>query len=301
MKICAITMVYKDYWALSQWYTHYGRLVGFDNLYVVAHGRDALVAQMCPRASVITIPRERLNGFDRNRGQMLNSFADGLGLSYDWVVRTDADELICFDPAVYRSFKDIFEASSSTALFGLGLNVAETVADNVLKDGDMALGHRSKAVFTGHYSKAWASKRGTALWRHGMWAGPRKLGAAVFDLPKGVYLVHLKYANLDALEIANHHRKEVGNAEGRGLPGAAWKEADKDASRFYANFAKYGEKAWLRARDEAYTAIVAEPIRDDKENVLRSRSTIFKYKVTLPDWFKTEFGSGQTATAKAVP
>ena len=209
--------------------------------------------------------------------------------------RTDADELICFDPGIYDSFDDIFQSAASTAMFALGLNVAETVADDVLEDGEMALGHRSHAVFTGHYSKAWVSKRGTALWRHGVWAGPRKLGSAVFDLPQGVYLVHLKYANLEALEIANRHRKEVGNAEGRGLPGPAWKEADKDASRFYANFARYSEKTWSAARDEAYTAIVAEPIRDDKENVLRSRSTIFKYKVTLPDWFKSEFGAGLTA------
>ena len=58
MNICAITMVYKDYWALSQWYLHYGRLVGFDNLYVVAHGADPEIARLCPRATVITVPRE---------------------------------------------------------------------------------------------------------------------------------------------------------------------------------------------------------------------------------------------------
>ena len=63
MKICAITMVYRDYWALSQWYAHYGRLVGFDNLYVVAHGADPEIAQICPRASVITVPRDSLEGF----------------------------------------------------------------------------------------------------------------------------------------------------------------------------------------------------------------------------------------------
>ena len=52
MNICAITMVYKDYWALSQWYAHYGRMLGFDNLYIVAHGADAKIASLCPRATV---------------------------------------------------------------------------------------------------------------------------------------------------------------------------------------------------------------------------------------------------------
>lgn len=290
MNICAITMVYKDYWALSQWYAHYGRLLGFNNLYVVAHGHDDKIATICPLASVITIPREKLDGFDRRRSQMLNHFADGLGLSYDWVIRTDADELICFDPEIYASFKEIFETSTSNALFALGMNVAEVFDEKHLKDGEMALGHRSKAVFSGHYSKAWASKRGTALWRHGIWVGTRRLSTAVFELPKGVYLMHLKYANLEALEIANHHREEVGNAVGRGLPGTAWKDADGDASRFYANLAAYDEKEWISARDEAYSLVVSEPIRDEKENVLRSKSETLKCIVTLPNWFKEQFG-----------
>jgi hypothetical protein len=284
-------MVYKDYWALSQWYTHYGRLVGFDNLYVVAHGPDDRVAQICPRASVITIPRDILEGFDRRRGQTLNSFSDGLALSYDWVIRTDADELICFDPSIYQSLEQIFENVSSKAVFALGLNVAQVADDRVLKEGQMALGYRSKAVFTGHYSKAWAAKRGTALWRHGIWVGSRKLPTATFDLPEGVYMMHLKYANLEALEAANQHRTEVGNAPGKGLPGAAWKEADRDASRFYANLAEYDEKDWAVARDEAFASILADPVRDENESVLRSKSKIFKYRVALPGWFKTQFGT----------
>ncbi len=283
-------MVYKDYWALSQWYTHYGRLVGFDNLYVVAHGFDDQVAQICPRASVITVPRDVLEGFDRRRGQMLNSFSDGLALSYDWVIRTDSDELICFDPSVHQSLGAIFENVSSKAVFALGLNVAEVPDDKVLEERHMALGHRSKAVFTGHYSKAWAAKRGTALWRHGIWVGSRRLPTATFDLPKGVYMLHLKYANLNALEVANQHRTEVGNSPGKGLPGAAWKEADRDATRFYANFAAYDDKEWSIARDEAYNSILSDPVRDEKESVLRSKSKIFKYRVTLPDWVKMQFG-----------
>jgi len=123
-----------------------------------------MIAEICPKANVITIPRDIFEGFDRRRGQMLNSFADRLGLSYDWVIRTDADELICFDPAIYSCFEEVFDTASSKALFALGLNVAEVIYEKVLKAGEMALGHRSKAVFSGHYSKAWASRRGTALW-----------------------------------------------------------------------------------------------------------------------------------------
>ena len=290
MNICAITMVYKDYWALSQWYAHYGRMLGFDNLYIVAHGADAKVASLCPRATVITVPRETLEGFDRRRGQVLNSFADGLAVSFDWVIRTDADELICYDPALYTSLHAVLETASAKSMFALGLNVAETLEDDVLAAGQMALGHRRTAVFSGHYSKAWVTKRGTGLWRHGIWVGPKRIETAVFDLPRGVYLMHLKYANIDALETANQHRTDVGNMPGRGLPGAAWKEAEQTAARFYARLAGFRDETWEVARDHAYATISADPVRDTKENVLRAKSTVFKQRVTLPEWVAATFG-----------
>ena len=42
----------------------------------------------------------------RMRAQLLNSIQDGLGVIYDWVIRTDTDELICLDPAYHGSFAD---------------------------------------------------------------------------------------------------------------------------------------------------------------------------------------------------
>ena len=239
---------------------------------------------------MITVPRETLEGFDRRRGQVLNSFADGLAVSFDWVIRTDADELICYDPALYTSLHAVLETATAKSMFALGLNVAETLEDDVLAEGQMALGHRRTAVFSGHYSKAWVTKRGTGLWRHGIWVGPKRIETAVFDLPRGVYLMHLKYANIDALETANQHRTDVGNMPGRGLPGAAWKEADQTAARFYARLAGFRDETWEVARDHAYATISAEPVRDAKENVLRAKSTVFEQRVTLPKWVAATFG-----------
>ena len=72
MKICAITMVYRDYWALSQWYAHYGKHLGPQNLFVIAHGPDPEIARLCPQASVIAIPRDGFAHFDKSRSRMLN-------------------------------------------------------------------------------------------------------------------------------------------------------------------------------------------------------------------------------------
>ncbi|MFG6566123.1 glycosyltransferase family 2 protein [Sulfitobacter sp. 1A13421] len=287
MKICAITMVYRDYWALSQWYAHYSRHLGSEHLYIVSHGNDPKVSELCPRASVITVPRGDLTGFDRLRAHLLNGFQDGLGALYDWVIRTDADELICFDPERYANFSDLFASRKrASALFALGMNLAEIESDPTLTAEANVLHYRREAHFSGHYSKAWAVRRGTHLVRHGIQTAPERLDDTSFTFPKGVYLVHLKYANSAALIDANQHRTLIGNAGGKGLPGKAWAQADQDASRFYAAFRELTELDWPLAERRAYRRIKRDPVRDEKLNVLRARSVKFPFRTTLPKWFE---------------
>ncbi|KZY01306.1 MULTISPECIES: glycosyltransferase family 2 protein [unclassified Sulfitobacter] len=287
MKICAITMVYRDYWAISQWYAHYSRHLKPEHLYIVAHGHDEMIGKLCPGANVITVPRDDLAGFDRVRGQLLNGLQDGLGALFDWVIRTDADELICIDPMKFPSFEALFEAHKrASALFALGINLAEVDGDRELIAGDDVLKHRSHAVFSGHYSKAWAVRRGTHMARHGVEVPSDRLDKASLTLPKGIYLVHLKYASTQALAEANAHRKQVASGCERGLPGKLWLEADQDAQNFYSRLATLPDAPWMKARLKAYRAITRSPVRDAKLKVLRAKSIKFGLRTTLPDWFK---------------
>ena len=148
-------MVYKDYWALAQWYAHYGKLLGAVNLYIVAHGKDDEISRICPDASVIVIPRDDLNGFDQVRARFLNQIKDALCVFYDRVIRTDADELIVLDPERFATFQDVFEAHRGSAVFALGLDLVE-------------LAGARWAVFNSHYSKAWTSRAGMQLLLHGV-------------------------------------------------------------------------------------------------------------------------------------
>ncbi|MGC1497174.1 MAG: glycosyltransferase family 2 protein [Sulfitobacter sp.] len=287
MKICAVTMVYRDYWALSQWYAHYARHLGSENLYIIAHGADPKIAELCPRASVITIPRDDLAGFDRARARMLNNIQDGLGVVYDWVIRTDADELICLDPAHHGSFVDLFDQQpSATALFALGFNVAEVEGETPLRRSDAALGKRRNAAFTGHYSKAWAVRRGVHLVRHGIGVPAKRVTTAEFNMPQGVYMAHLKYANLMALVDANTDRAKVASGSEKGLPGKAWSDADKDSQKFLNMFAKLPVWEWDRAMTTAYTEIIKTPVRDTDQSLLRAKSVNFPCRTMLPDWFQ---------------
>jgi len=256
--------VYQDHWALAKWYAHFSGQLGAEHLYVIAHGPDPEISKICPDAKVITVPRDTLAGFDRARAQMLNSIQDGLGVLYDWVIRTDADELIMLDPEQYRDFPEFFtQYDAEDAVFAVGLNVTP----------------EREAVFSGHYSKAWAVKRGTHLLRHGI-----KSNADALTLPVGVYLAHLKFAHTAALSEANTHRSAIANGTEKGLPGRAWRDAERSAKRFYDTTAKLPVQPWGDAAADAHKRIQSAPIKEGQ--ILRAQSITFDARVPLPDWFK---------------
>lgn len=292
MKICALTMVYRDHWALSQWYMHYGSQLGAKNLYIVAHGRDDRIAEICPNANVITIPRDDLDRFDWSRGKMLNEYQATLTKKYDWVIRTDADELVCIDPNYYPSFEALFSKRWGPAIFGLGFEVAEGLEDQPIPMDVPALSQRSSAVFSGHYSKAWAVNGITRLVRHGVEVGKRRANRVNFAIPEGVYIAHLKYADITALADANTHRIEVANAKGTAMPGAAWQDPEKTAYKFFRKFSSFPVVPWDEARKEAFDETSKDPIRDANTGIVRARSTHYQKTTILPEWFKT-FGSSK--------
>ena len=283
MKICAVTMVYQDYWALSQWYAHYGRHLGEGNLFIVSHGSDPKVQALCPKASVITVPRDDLTRFDVVRSDMLNSLQNMLGLTYDWVIRTDADELICFDPNMYSSFADMMSQSDAPALFALGFDLFEYEGDDVLTGIEPVLSKRSTAVFSGHYSKAWAVREAIDLRRHGVRTAPKKV--IEFVMPSGCFLAHLKYANMPELFATDEIRMKIAGGEEKGLPGNAWQFASIRAIQQYRMVAGLAHLDWEAGRNVAYQAL-QDPIRNQDRGLVRCKSIKFDFKTILPDWFK---------------
>ena len=244
MKICALTMVYRDHWALSQWYMHYGRLLGFENLYVIAHGRDDEISEICPNAKVVTIPRDNLDRFDGARSEILNEFQISLTQTYDWIIRTDADELVCLDPNHYSSFQALFSKRWGPAVFALGLEVAEQIGDTPVDMNIPVLSKRTAAMFSGHYSKAWTVNSITRLMRHGV---------------------------------------AVASAKGTAMPGAAWRDPQKTDKKFFRKFETFPKLGWERARQQAYEKLSRDPIREPGTGIVRARSHRFHNTTTLQD------------------
>ncbi len=265
-------MVYRDYWALSHWVRHYSALVGRENLFIVAHGKDKQIEAIASGASVITIPRDAMDGFDVVRGRVLNGLQSSLSNVYDWVLRTDVDELIVIDPSRFGSIDEVLASCDAPALFALGCDLVEDDP-----------GH--SAVFTGHYSKAFAVAGDTRLYRHGVRLRKKLLKHFKYVMPVGVYLAHIKYANKHELACSNEHRIAVASAEGSGLPGRAWQEAHRDAERMFRKVGKMPWVAWDEASQTAYEALSIEPIYEEQRGVLRCRSIRFNEKAEPPEWF----------------
>ena len=279
-------MVYRDYWALAQWIRHYSKQVGIENLYVVVHGRDKEVNKIACGANILTIPRDDLEGFDKRRNKMLNRFQSGLLQFYDWAIRTDADELICVDPDLNGSLDRFLGNTTEDAVFATGLNVFEQADEPEMPDGCSVFDCRHAAVITGNYSKAWAVKTDAPLMRHGVKLNAENGRSYTYSFPRGVYLAHLKFANIDALTDVNATRKEVARSGVPGLPGWGWKRADEHTKKFFREAETLEFTPWHDTVENALKRISTDMKLDEKDGVIRAPGIPYVAKVRLPEWFK---------------
>ncbi|MCT4558570.1 MAG: glycosyltransferase family 2 protein [Pelagimonas sp.] len=278
-------MVHRDHWALSRWYAHHGHQLGAENLYIVAHGADPLIAQICPRATVITIPRDGFDNFDRKRAAMLDGFHSGLSQIYDWVIRCDADELICHDPLYYPSLAAaIYANAENPVLTALGFDLVEMPFDRPMTEGPV-LTQRRHMAFSGHYSKAVASRRPIGFQLHGVRVAPKRLNSFPFAMPRGLFLAHLKYANKQALKDATQVRMQVAAQDAPGGPGAGWRAADEDATKFYETFMGKRTEPWEVSEKHAFDTLSIKPTRNEKFNIVKTRALKLDHRTELPDRF----------------
>ena len=284
MKICALTMVYRDHWALSRWYAHFARELGAGNLFIVAHGPDAEIARLCPEASVITVPRDRFDNFDRDRAALLNGIMAGLLAPYDVAIRTDADEIVCYDPALHPSLRAAVASVDAPVLTALGFDLVEQPGDAALS-GAPVLSERRHLAFSGHYSKACIARRPVEFLLHGTRVAPRRLQDFPFTMPRGLYLAHLKYANSAVLAEGNAVRQMVAGGDGTGLPGTGWKEADADARAFHESFASKKPVPWSEAERAAFETLSVKPARLERHGVVKTRALKMAVRTVLPDSF----------------
>lgn len=246
MRIAAITMAYQEYAMLEKWYHHYGELVGYDNLYVVSHGFDERHRDITPKASHITFPRHQMKGFEGNRQNALSELQKSLYRYYDAVIRVDVDEFLFVDPELHDSFIGCIEKhtkNSTQAWYALGFNSFCLDPETNAETGPNMSAVARHGVVTSVYSKAVAARQNFVVFLHGAWY----VGKTVFNtntcvMPDGLYLAHLKYADMKELSKSNEFRVDM-NSEDKGddnarVGGDAWAKGDEHSALFLRRLRK---------------------------------------------------------------
>ena len=90
------------------------------------------------------------------------------------------------------------------------------------------------------------------------------------------------------MQAATQVRLEVGNAEGKGLPGAGWQAADADAVKFLETFAAKPVLPWDKAEAKAYATLSVKPSRIEKSAVVKTRALKLPYRTELPARFAAQ-------------
>ena len=133
---------------------------------------------------------------------------------------------------------------------------------------------RTAALFTGHYSKAWAFRQDARALRRGMDVGKRRANRA-------------KFADTTALAKANPHRKEVASSEDAGMPGTAWASLHVEDQRFFSRFRSFRNIPLETVCNEAYRQLSVDPVREQNSSIVSARSLRFNANTHLPEWFQS--------------
>ena len=195
--------------------------------------------------------------------------------------------MVCVDTSLHGSINDMLASTSQDAVFSIGLNVFEQADENEMPDGISVFDCRSVAVVTGNYSKAWAVRKDAPLMRHGVKLTNDNDTDYTYLFPKGVFMCHLKFANIQALGDANVTRKKIARSGARGVPGWGWRRADAHTMKFFETAETMPFMKWSDALDLAYSSIPTDMKSEEGDGVIRSPGIPFLAKTRLPSWFKT--------------
>jgi hypothetical protein len=244
--VAVLTVARDEAAMLPRWVRWYGSQVGVENLVVVDDNTTdgSTDGLPCP---VLRIPGFAAGEFEQRRIALVSGLAQGLLQSYDWVVFTDVDEFLVPDPAHHADLPAYLEArAGQEVLAGVCLNVLHVpgVEPEPLRDDLPVLGQRSFAKFVPVMCKP-SVKRVPAAWSdasHGV--------AAPFGVDPELFLVHLKFADVGALERVAQARHELATADGRGI-GSSWQHPGAAMAAMVAAFIGTADPAAAREFDPA--------------------------------------------------
>lgn len=120
MRICAFTMAYNEEFFLPIWYEYYGRLLGYENLYLLDHGSDDGSSAFFDNDRRVLLPRGALDEFQR--AATVSDFQHRLLSKYDVVIFTDCDEIL-IPRLEFGDLREFITNSTGPAIRAVGLDL----------------------------------------------------------------------------------------------------------------------------------------------------------------------------------
>jgi hypothetical protein len=188
MKVAALTMVYNEpVWA-RVWARHYAGQVGAENCLVLDHGSD----DGSTEGLGVQVERMRRSALDEDaRARLISDCTRELLRVYDAVVHSDADELLIADPGQSCDLR-AYAAGAAEVETAVGLDLQHLPEEEPALEPERSLGSQREWVrFSAAMCKP-ALVRRPVRWTPGFHGcdGGRVVG--------GLYLIHLRYADLGA-------------------------------------------------------------------------------------------------------
>jgi len=190
-KIAAVTMAFNEKHKLPRWIRHYTSQVGgADNIYVIDHGStDGSTSNLGP-VNVTTLDRNAGgDSLQSWRADYVSNFCSDLLKDYEYVIYSDADELIIANPRKYNTLYE-YVAKSGDSNSAIGFDVLHDIKCEEDLDHRYIFEQRAKMQFVASMCKPVLISKSTK-WVKGFHCSSM--------LPKynDLYLFHLRYADLN--------------------------------------------------------------------------------------------------------
>lgn len=220
--VLVMTMARDEAEMLPRWVRHYAHHVGLANLLVLDdNSTDGSTTGL--GCTVHRLPPLPGAGYEAARMRLMSGLAAGFLALYDFVVFVDVDEFLVPDPTRHADLRAFLSTRRDRdVLAPVTLNVVHVPeVEGPLRPDEPVLGQRRYAKFAPLMCKP-SIKQVPAAWKwasHGI--------EAPFVVDPELFMIHLKFADREALRRVAAHRKALVDADGRAKRSSWSQEADE--------------------------------------------------------------------------